>query len=83
MCSSDLTPENRELAFRVSTPGLLEVRWHLERRIEGASFGGAIGSHVLQPHWREIEVLDIPGEQLFRIPLDAGALTDLAREPHW
>lgn len=75
------TPERNEIRCLVASAGKLEVRWHLERKVEGEDFGGAIGSHVLEEHWTSIEVLDVPGEQVFELALDAAALAELLREP--
>jgi carboxypeptidase family protein len=77
------TAENREIEFLASSAGALRVRWNLERRVDGASFGGARGSHVLAEHEAEIEVLDAAAEQVFPVALDGGALTGLARDPPW
>ncbi|TAJ04422.1 MAG: carboxypeptidase regulatory-like domain-containing protein [Planctomycetota bacterium] len=77
------TAERREIRCLVASPGRHEVRWHLERKLEGESFGGAVGSHVLQEHWSSIDVLDVPGEQMFEVRLDAAALDELARNPPW
>jgi hypothetical protein len=75
------TPERNEIRCLVGSAGKLEVRWHLERKVEGDGFGGAIGSHVLEERWTSIEVLDVPGEQVFELSLDAAALEELVREP--
>jgi hypothetical protein len=77
------TAERNEIRCLVSSPGRHDVRWHLERKIEGEGFGGAVGSHVLREHWTEIEVLDVPGEQAFVVQLDADALNELVRSPPW
>jgi len=77
------TDVNREIAFLVSEPGPVRVLWHLERRLEGPGFGGAIGGDVLQEHEVEIEVQDVPREQVFTVDLDGAALTELAHDPPW
>jgi hypothetical protein len=71
------TDENRELVYSVAAPGRVRVRWHLEWRRDS----GAIGCNVLQDQETEIEVRDVPEEQLFRIDLDGKALTRLATNP--
>ncbi len=89
--SSHFSAENRELAFRVSASGRLSVHWRLERfreehrRFEGETFTtrGSIIGDVLQGHEVEIDVLDVPGEQVFTIDLDGQALTRLANQPPW
>lgn len=75
------TPERNEIRCLVASAGTLEVRWHLERKIDGEDFGGAIGSHVLEERTTTIEVLDLPGEQVFELALDGAALEELVREP--
>lgn len=79
--SEHFTDEDRELEFLVSTPGVLRVSWRLEGRFEGANFGGSWARTVLEDLRQEIEVLDVPGEQVFNVPLDGAALTELSR--HW
>ena len=71
------TAQNRAVRFLVSQPGRIRVQWHLERH--GESW--AVGGHVLRGHELEIDVLDLPGEQVFQLPLDGEALTRLARNP--
>jgi len=75
------TPERREIECLVSTAGRLELRWHLERKVEGEGFGGAIGAHVLEPHWITLEVQDVPGVQVFEVELEAAALDGLVTDP--
>ncbi len=75
------TRDSREVELSVSTAGRLRVSWNLERRVEGANFGGATWRGVLDGHEVEIEVRDVPGLQVFPIPLDAAALTALAQDP--
>ena len=80
---SYFTEESREVELTVSAAGSLRVCWDLERRVEGANFGGARGSGILDGHEVEIEVLDVPGVQVFPIQLDGAALTKLAHHPPW
>lgn len=75
--------ENREIELLSSAAGRLSVHWNLERRVDAASFGGAMGGDVLRDQAVEIEVLDEPGEQVFPVELDGEALADLMREPPW
>jgi len=77
------TRERREIELRVSEPGRLKARWHLEKKIEGNGFGGAIGSHVLEEHWLDVEVRDEPGEQRFELRLDGAALNEVASTVGW
>jgi hypothetical protein len=67
----------RSLLFEVGSAGPLRVTWHLERR--GDSW--AVGGGTLRGHELDIEVLDVPGEQLFELRLDVEALTRLKRHP--
>jgi hypothetical protein len=71
------TAQNRTALYDVATTGPVSVRWHLERH--GESW--AVGGHVLQDRWPEIEVQDVPGEQVFRIGLDGDALRQLLEHP--
>ena len=80
---SYFTEENREVQLTVSAAGPLRVGWDLERRVDGANFGGARGSGILAGHEVEIEVLDVPGVQVFSVRLDGGALTEVAQHPPW
>ena len=77
------TPERNEIECLVSTPGKLVARWHLERKIEGESGGGAIGSHVLEKHWVTLDVRDEPGVQVFVLELDGEALDGVTRGLGW
>jgi hypothetical protein len=74
------TPERRAIEWLVSTPGRLTARWHLEKRVEGDGFGGAIGTHVLRDRWITFDVLDTPGVQEFVLELDAEALEGITAE---
>lgn len=75
------TRESREIELLVSSAGKLRVFWDLERRFESVGFDGAMRTGVLQGHEAEIEVLDVPGEQVFQVRIDGAALTALARNP--
>jgi len=83
--------ENRELSFLVLEPGKTRVRWILDKSVEqrakfeGGALSGTstIAGDVLGGHELEIEVLDVPGEQVFPIELDGEALSALARKPPW
>lgn len=71
------TAEKRSSRFLLSAAGRVRVGWHLERRGEGWAVGGG----VLNAQEIEIDVLEIPGEQRFRVPLDPAAITALAKSP--
>jgi len=71
------TDGNREVVFLAARPGRTEVRWHLERRADNM----AIGGNVLSEHAVWIDVLDVPGEQVFELDLDGEALKQLTRKP--
>lgn len=74
-------PQDPVMAFECAAVGKVEVRWHLERSVDGAGFGGAIGGGVLDGHAVEIEVRDDPAEQDFTVPLDGALLERLMRSP--
>jgi hypothetical protein len=73
----------RELVFLCAAAGKVEVRWQLQRSIDGASFGGAIGSGVLEDHAVAIEVREDPAEQFFTVQLDGAVLAELVSDPPW
>jgi hypothetical protein len=83
--------ENRELVFLVSEPGPTRVRWALEKRFDyrfhfeggGGGGSGTTAGEVLEDHELEIDVLDVPGEQVFPVELDGAALQALVNEPPW
>jgi hypothetical protein len=77
------TPERNEIECLVSTPGQLVARWHLEKKVDGESGGGAIGSHVLQNHWVTLDVRDELGVQVFTIEIDGEALNGVTRGLGW
>ncbi|HEX6885638.1 MAG TPA: carboxypeptidase-like regulatory domain-containing protein [Planctomycetota bacterium] len=74
------TPERLEIECLVATPGPLVARWHLEKKVEGEGFGGAMGTHVLHEHWVTLDVRDEPGLQVFPLALDARALERVTQE---
>ena len=71
------THTQRELVFGVAMAGSIEVGWHLERRADAMAVGGG----VLTRHNQTIEVLDVSGEQVFRLKLKADALEKLVASP--
>jgi hypothetical protein len=71
------TAHNRSALFLVAAPGKLRVHWHFERHGDAWAVGGL----VLEAHTVEIELLDLPGEQVFRVPLDGEALRQLVSHP--
>lgn len=73
----------REIAFLCSAAGRVEVRWQLQRSIDGASIGGSVGSAVLEDRAVAIDVRDDPAEQLFTVELDGALLAELVRDPPW
>jgi hypothetical protein len=77
------TPERNEIECLVSTPGQLVARWHLEKKVDGESGGGAIGSHVLQNPWVTLDVRDELGVQVFTIEIDGEALNGVTRGLGW
>ena len=77
------TPQRREIECLVATPGQLVARWHLEKGVDGQGFGGAIGSHVLEPHWVTLDVRDEPGVQVFTLALDSAALEGVTQGLDW
>jgi hypothetical protein len=71
------TDDSRSLTYDVSAPGKLRVSWHLEWHSDSK----AIGGEVLQGQETEIQVADIPDEQVFPIELDGDELTQLTSKP--
>lgn len=60
---------DRELVVHVAEPGRLQVLWMLEERHEDSLSTTSLGEE--QP--RTVEVLDLPGEQVFDVAPDPGA----------
>lgn len=77
------TPERLEIECLVATPGPLVARWHLEKKVEGEGFGGAMGTHVLREHWVTLDVRDEPGLQVFPLALDGAALEGVTQALDW
>lgn len=71
------TAEHRSVRFLLSVPGKIRIGWHLERRGDN----WAVGGNVLEAYDVELDILDVAGEQVFRLPLPADVLTELTRNP--
>jgi hypothetical protein len=77
--SQSFMDDNRSLNYEVSAPGRMRVSWHLEWHSDTKTISGG----VLEGNESEIQVADIPGEQVFPIELDGDALTKLTTKPPW
>jgi len=77
--SKAFSDSQREMVFEVPMAGPYEVRWRYEQHGDSFSIVGG----VLHGHEVEIHVRDVRGEQVFELPLDGEALTQLARNPPW
>jgi hypothetical protein len=77
--SQSFTDDNRTLSYNLSAPGKVRVTWKLEWHPDSGSRSGG----VLHEQQVEIDVADIPDEQVFPIDLDAQALTKLTTKPPW
>lgn len=77
--AQSFTDDNHTLSYNLSAPGKVRVTWKLEWHPDSGSRSGG----VLHEQQVEINVADIPGEQVFTIGLDGTALSQLTAKPPW